>query len=216
MSLTLYLHPLSSFCQKVLIAIYENETAFKPRIVNLMDEQERADFLKIQPLGKFPFLRDEARGVAVPESSIIIEYLALHYPGSVELVPKDAEFARKVRLADRFYDLYVMGQMQKIVGDRLRPDGNKDPSGVEQARAALARSYEIIDKEMTSKSWAAGEAFSMADCAAAPALFYANKVQPFTEFYKNVTAYFERLMLRPSYARVLREAQPYLSMFPEK
>lgn len=215
MSLTLYLHPLSSFCQKVLIALYENETAFKPSVVNLMDERERAEFLKIQPIGKFPFLRDEAHGVTIPESSIIIEYLGVHYPGRAELVPKDAELAWKVRLADRFYDQHVMGQVQKIVDNRLRPDGNKDPLGVERATEMLGRSYEIIDKEMASNTWAAGEAFSMADCAAAPALFYANKVQPFTECYKNVTAYFERLMLRPSYARVLREAQPYLSMFPE-
>jgi glutathione S-transferase len=214
MSLTLYFHPLSSFCQKVLIALYENETPFWPRIVDLMNETDRAEFLKIQPLGKFPVLRDEARELTVPESSIIIEYLDLHYPGTSQLLPTDAERARRVRLTDRFYDHYVMEPMQKIVGDRLRPEGKKDPFGVEQAKARLDVAYGLIERGMEVQTWAGGDAFSMADCAAAPALFYANKVRPFTDTYKNVTAYFDRLMLRPSYARVLREAQPYLSMFP--
>lgn len=214
MSLTLYFHPLSSFCQKVLIALYENETAFEPKVVDLMDETERGEFLKIQPLGKFPVLRDDTRGLTIPESSVIIEYLALHYPGNVELVPADAELAWNVRLADRFYDHYVMEPMQKIVGDRLRPEGEQDPFGVEQAKQRLGTVYGLIEEEMASKPWAAGEAFSMADCAAAPALFYANKVLPFTESYENLRAYFDRLMLRPSYARALREAEPYLAMFP--
>src|SRR5215204_3900275 len=135
MSLTLCFHPLSSFCQKVLIALYENDTPFEPHIVDLADEAASAAFKKIWPIGKFPVLRDDAKDRTVPESSIIIEYLDLHYPGRTRLVPVDPDLAWQTRLRDRFYDLYVQEPMQKIVADRLRPAGVKDPFGVEQARA---------------------------------------------------------------------------------
>jgi glutathione S-transferase len=212
MSLKLYFHPLSSFCQKVLIAFYENETPFEPHIVDLASS---ADFKKVWPIGKFPVLRDDARDRTVPESSIIIEYLSQHYPGETQLVPADADLARQTRLRDRFFDLYVNVPMGKIVTDRLRPTGKNDPHGVEEARKLLQISCGMIDREMGTKTWAMGDAFSMADCAAAPALFYANMVMPFGDNQKNVAAYLARLMGRPSFARVVREAQPYLALVPK-
>jgi glutathione S-transferase len=216
MSLTLHFHPLASYCHKVLIALYENETPFTPNLVDLGNEAERAALLKLWPIGKFPVLRDDARDQIVPESSIIIEYLDRYYPGRTQFITDDADCARGIRLRDRFYDLYVHEPMQKIVGDRLRPQSNKDPHGVEEAKARLRTSYGVIDQEMASRTWATGENFSLADCAAAPALFYANEVMPFGDTHRNVAAYFNRLKARPSYARVLREAEPYFAMFPRE
>jgi glutathione S-transferase len=215
MSLKLYFHPLSSFCQKALIALYENDTPFEPLIVDLADETSRAELKKVWPIGKFPVLRDDARDQTVPESSIIIEYLARHYPGRGQLVPEDADLARQTRMRDRFYDLYVNVPMQKVVTDRLRPAGKNDPHGVEQAKALLQTACGLIEEDMARRTWAMGEAFSMADCAAAPALFYANKVMPFGDMQRNVAGYFDRLMARPSFARALEEAQPYFRLFPK-
>jgi glutathione S-transferase len=214
MSLNLYYHPLSSFCWKVLIALYENDTPFTPVMLDLTKEAERATLLKLWPIGKFPVLRDEATDRIIPESSIIIEYLDGQYPGRTRLIPADPKLALQTRLRDRFYDLYVHLPMQKIVGDRLRPADKRDPFGVDEAKARIASCYGMIDKEVATKTWAMGEAFTLADCAAAPALFYGNKVLPFGE-HKNVTAYFERLMARPCFARVVREAEPYFAMFPK-
>jgi glutathione S-transferase len=214
MSLTLYFHPLSSFCQKVLIALYENDTPFEPHIVNLMDEASSAAFKKIWPIGKFPVLRDDAKARTIPESSIIIEYLAQHYPGKTQLIPADPELARETRARDRFYDLHIHMQMQKVVGDRLRPPGEKDPHGVAQAKAMMQTALGMMDEEMATRTWAMGDAFSMADCAAAPALYYANLVTPFGKTHKNMAAYFDRLMARPSFARAVKEAEPYRAMFP--
>jgi glutathione S-transferase len=129
-------------------------------------------------------------------------------------VPTDPDLARQSRFRDRFYDQYVHAPMQKIVTDRIRPEGRHDPHGVEEAKALLHTSLGMIEEEMTVKAWAMGDAFSMADCAAAPALFYADKVMPFAETHRNAAAYLERLMQRPSFARVLQEAQPYFRMFP--
>src|SRR5438445_3246580 len=170
MSLKLYFHPLSSFCHKVLIALYENDTPFEPHIVDLSNETSRAEFLKIWPIGKFPVLRDDAKDLTIPESSIIIEYLEVHYPGRTQLVPAEAERASEVRLRDRFYDWYVHLPMQKVVGDRLRPAGSKDPHGVEDAKRQLRTALGMIEADMATKTWAMGERFSMADCAAAPPL----------------------------------------------
>jgi len=214
MSLELYFHPLASFCQKVLIAFYENDTPFTPHIVDLADAASSADFKRIWPIGKFPVLRDTAKDRTIPESSIIIEYLDLHYPGRTRLVPVEADLAWQTRLRDRFYDFYVQEPMQKVVTDRLRPAGRNDPHGVEQARAMLITAYGMVEQEMASRTWAMGEGFSMADCAAAPALFYADKVMPFGGNHKNLAAYFGRLMRRPSFARVVEEAKPYLALFP--
>ena len=214
MSLKFYFHPLASFCQKVLIALYENATPFEPHIVDLANEASGAAFRKLWPIGKMPVLRDEARDRTIPESSIIIEYLAQHYPGRTELIPGDQDLALRTRLADRFYDLYVHEPMQKIVGDRLRPAGKNDPQGVESARALLHKAYDMIDSDMATKTWATGDAFSLADCAAAAPLFFANKLMPFGASHRNVAAYFERLTGRPSFARTLAEAEPYLKLFP--
>jgi glutathione S-transferase len=214
MSLKLYFHPLSSFCQKVLVALYESGTAFEPVMVDLGNPKEREALLKLWPIGKFPVLRDEAEARTIPESSIVIEYLDAHYPGKALMIPQDAELARQVRAQDRFMDLYLQLPMQKIVGDRLRPADSKDPFGVEEARARLKTAYGVIESNMAGKTWAVGDAFTMADCAAAPALFYANKVQPFGE-YKAMTRYCERLMERPSYKRALEEAKPYFHLFPQ-
>ena len=214
MSLTLYYHPLSSFCWKALIALYENDTPFTPRMVDLSNADERAALLKLWPIGKFPVLRDAARDRIVPESSIIIEYLDTEYPGRTRFIAAEPKLALQTRLRDRFYDLYVHLPMQKIVGDRLRPADARDAHGVEEAKARIASCYGMIDKEMTSRNWAMGEAFSLADCAAAPALFYADKVVPFGETHSNLAAYLGRLKARPSFARVLKEAEPYFKMFP--
>ena len=216
MSLTLYFHPLSSFCWKTLIALYENDTPFVPVSVDLSNETERAALLKLWPIGKFPVLRDDAEDRTVPETSVIIEYLDTHYPGRTRFIPADAKQALQTRLRDRFYDLYVHLPMQKIVGDRLRPADKKDPHGVAEAKARIQSCYGMIDKEVANRTWAMGDAFSLADCAAAPALFYASKVVPFGAAHGNVAAYFERLTARPSFARVLREAEPYFAMFPQE
>lgn len=212
MSLTLHHHPLASFCWKVLIALYENDTPFERVIVDLGDEASRTAFFKLWPIGKFPVLQDETR--VVPESTIIIDYLDAHCPGPVRFVPDDIDLARQTRLADRFYDSYVNEPMQKIVGDKIRPEDSKDPLGVEQARRMLATAYPMIDADMASKTWAMGEFFSLGDCAAFPALFYANKVAPFADTYANAARYLERLSARPSVARVLEEARPYMPLFP--
>jgi len=214
MSLTFHFHPLSSFCQKALIALYENDTPFTPQIVNLGEAASRAAFTKLWPIGKMPVLRDEARDRTVPEASVIVEYLALHYPGAARLVPADPELAWQTRLADRFYDLYINEVVGKIVTDRLRPADRHDPQGVEQARALLQTALGMVEQQMATRQWAIGDAFTLADCAAAPALFYANLVAPFGESHKNAAAYLARLQARPSYARTAKEAEPYLSMFP--
>ena len=215
MSLALYFHPFASFCQKVLVALYENAVPFEPHVVDLGDEVSSAEFKRIWPIGKFPVLRDEAKARTIPESSMIIEYLARHYPGKTALVPEDADLAWETRLCDRFYDLYVNVPMQKIVTDRVRPAGRNDPHGVEEARNLLRTAYRLIDQEMETRTWAIGDAFSMADCAAAPAMYYANLVMPFRDTHRNAAAYLGRLMERPSFARVVEEAKPYSALFPK-
>ena len=216
MSLTLHFHPLSSFCWKALIALYENGTPFTANSVDLGNPAERAALLELWPIGKFPVLRDAARDQTVPESSVIIEYLDRHCPGRTKFIPDDPELALQTRLRDRFYDLYVHLPMQKVMGDRLRPADKRDPHGVEQARAQLRTSYSMIEQQMTAGGWAMGHAFSLPDCAALPALFYGNMAEPFGSDNKNVTAYLERLKARPSVARVMKEAEPYFSMVPKE
>jgi glutathione S-transferase len=216
MSLTLHFHPLSSFCHKVLIALYENDTPFMPQMVNLMDEGERSAFRRLWPIGKFPVLRDDARDRTIPESSIIIEYLDQYYPGKTKFIPADADLARQMRLRDRYFDLHIHMHVQKIVGDRLRPADKKDPHGVDDARTRMATALGALEGQMASRIWAMGDAFTMADCAAAPALFYADKVAPLLPAYPNVAAYLDRLKQRPSYARALTEAEPYFQFFPKE
>jgi glutathione S-transferase len=211
--LTLYYHPLSSYCQKALIALYECGVDFEPHLVDLGDEEAREAFLKIWPIGKFPVLRDSERDWIVPESSTIIEYLAQHYPGSSRPVPDDADLARQMRMRDRFFDHYIHIQMQKIIGDMLRPEGANDPFGVSQARQMIGTAYGVLESEIGDKTWVMGETFTLADCSAAPALLYANVVEPLAD-YPNASRYLARLMERRSYARALREAQPYLKFYP--
>jgi glutathione S-transferase len=212
MSLTLHYHPLSSYCHKALIALYENGTPFERRIVNLMDPAEAAAFKKLWPCGQFPVLQDGDR--TVPESSIIIEYLDQHHSGKTRFIPSDPERARQVRFKDRFFDLQLHAHMQKIVIDKLRPEGEKDPAGVEQARARMTVALVMIDAEMAGKTWAMGDEFTLADCAAAPPLFYIDKMFPLSGTHKNAAGYLRRLLDRPSYARAIEEAKPYFSMLP--
>jgi glutathione S-transferase len=214
MALTLYFHPLSSFCQKALIALYENETAFDKHVVDLMNPVTRAEYQRLWPIAKMPVLRDEARGRTVPEATIVIEYLEQYHPGRTRLIPADADLARETRLKDRIFDHYVNEPVGKIVTDKLRPPGKNDPLGVEHARGLIGTAYGIIEAEMQDRTWAIGDVFTLADCAAAPALFYADKVAPLGATFPATKAYLERLMARPSYARALTEAKPYFDMFP--
>jgi glutathione S-transferase len=216
MALTLHFHPLSSFCHKVLIALYENDTPFTPQIVDLGDAAQREAFQKLWPVGKFPVLRDEARDETVAESSIIIEYLDRNYPGRTRFIPAEHDAALATRMSDRFFDLHIHLHMQKIVGDRLRPAGAKDPHGVEDARTRMAAALAMAEQDMARRNWAAADTFTMADCAAAPALFYADKVAPFAGQYANLIAYLDRLKQRPSFARTLKEAEPYFRFFPKE
>jgi glutathione S-transferase len=215
MALTLYMHPLSSYCHKVLIALYENAVAFTPQVVNLGDPVERDNFRKVWPLAKFPVLRDDGRGQTIPESTSIIEYLAQYLAGPVKLIPDDDSWsAARVRATDRFYDLHVHAPMQRIVSDKLRPADGHDPIGVSEARAQLRTALHVAEGEMSTRRWACGELFSMADCSAAPPLFFINKMMPLAGDFPHLSAYLDRLAKRSSYARVLLEAQPYLAMFP--
>jgi glutathione S-transferase len=215
MTLRLHYHPLASYCWKVLIALYDTAIPFEREIVDLGDPEQKARFLKLNPLGKFPVLVDEAAGRGFPESSINVEYLAMKYREAARLMPDDKDLALRVRLSDRFYDNYVQSPMQKIVGDRLRPADKRDPFGVEQARADLENALTLIDRDMEGGGWATGLTFTMADCAAAPALYYADKVAPFGKKHAGAARYLGRLMERPSFARVLKEVEPYFSNFPQ-
>jgi glutathione S-transferase len=215
MSLILHSHPLSSFCQKVIVALYENETPFTAKMLDLSDPEERAAFLRLWPTGKIPLLEDTARGQIIPETSIMIEYIARHYPGRATLIPADPDAALEMRLQDRLFDLYVELPMQKIVADRMRAPGEKDPAGVAQARAQLQVSYDIIAARLEGRTWLMGDIFTMADCGAAPALYYANMVEPFGASHPTVAAYLARLQARPSYARAFKESEPFLQFVPK-
>ena len=210
MALTLYYHPLASFCHKVLIALYEHGTPFEGRIIDLGNPADRAELQAAWPLVKFPVIRDHARGRDVPETSIIIEYLDHYFSGGAHLIPQDWEAALEVRLWDRFFDQYVQGPMQEIVADTFRAV-RRDMA---PERQALGAAYGMLEERMAARTWAAGDEFSMADCAAAPALFYASTLVPFATESTNLRAYFERLMARPSVRRVIDEAKPYFGMYP--
>jgi glutathione S-transferase len=208
MTLTLYCHPFAAYCQKVLIALYENETPFTPIEIDLGDPEQRARLAALWPPTLFPVLVDDARSVTLPESTIIIEYLAIHHPGPFAAIPADPERALEVRLWDRCFDSFVML--------RLRPADVRDAQGVGAARATLDMAYAMLDERMASRPWAAGGDFSLADCAAAPALFYAEWVHPFRTDFPALAAYYARLESRPSFARVIEEARPYRSLFPQE
>ncbi|MEZ0172151.1 glutathione S-transferase family protein [Microvirga sp. TS319] len=210
MTLTLYAHPFSSYCQKVLTALYENDLPFEYRMLD--NEATHAELASLWPIRRFPVLVDGERTVV--EATIIIEHLGLFHPGPVALVPADPRMALDVRTMDRFFDHYVMTPMQKIVLDRLRPETDRDPYGVAEARRMLDTAYAWLDRAMAGREWAAGQAFSMADCAAAPSLFYADWAHPIGAEHAGVRAYRERLLARPSFARAVDEARPFRPFFP--
>lgn len=214
MALTLYLHPLASYCHKVLIALYENDTPFTPHIVDLGDAQARARFAALWPTAKIPLLQDTARGRVVPETSIMIEYLDTHYPGGQPLLPADSDARLDARLWDRLFDAYVMTPMQDIVANQLRGESERDPRTVAQATATLQLAYDMIERQLADRPWIVGTTFSIADCAAAPALFYSSTLVPFAPTHVRLAAYFDRLMSRPSVARTLDEARPYFKNYP--
>lgn len=210
MSLKLYAHPFSSYSQKVLIALYENATPFE--FILLDSEQPFAELEAVWPFRKFPVLFDGEH--TVRESSVIIEYLGLHFPGPVKLLPKVPDACLEVRFMDRFFDNYVMTPMQKIVGDALRPVDKRDLHGVEEARKMLDVAYGWLDDHMAHREWAAADVFSLADCAAAPALFYADWAHAIADRFKHTKAYRNRLLARASIVRAVDEARPYRSFFP--
>jgi glutathione S-transferase len=214
MSLVLHYHPLASFCWKALIALYENEIPFEGRIVDLFDEASRAELDRIWPVGKFPVLSDGATGLDIPESSIIIEYLDAHYPGKVRFIPGDPELSREVRLQDRFFDFYVHQPMQKVVTDRIRPADSRDPYGVAEAKRTLDTAYSMLEQRVRDGTWFVGDAFGLADCAAFPALYYANRVHPLGDAHPKTAAYLERLHGRTSVKRVIEGAGPHFANFP--
>jgi len=208
----LYLHPLSSYCHKALIAFYENDVPFEPVVV---DGSTYAEFKKLWPLGKFPVLHDLRRRHVIPESTIIIEYLDRHYPGKVRLVPDDPDRAREVRMWDRFFDLYLHTPMQKLAADRMRPAEHRDAYGLDEARRAYRAALDYLESGLAADGWVAGSGFTLADCAAAPALYYGNRFYgPFNDSHPKAMAYLARLLARPSYARALDEAKPYMHMLP--
>ncbi|MBB6124977.1 glutathione S-transferase family protein [Sphingobium subterraneum] len=210
--LELIAHPFSSYCQKVLIALYENATPFTYRPLSPDSPENGARLQALSPSGKFPVLIDA--GEPVLEATIIIEHLQLRHPGPVALIPADAEAALPVRMLDRMFDNYVMAPMQQIVGDSLRPMEARDPAGVAQAKAMLDRIYAWLDQRIGDQDWACGARFTLADCAAAPSLFYADWAVPIEERFAALRAYRARLLARPSFARCVEEARPYRHLFP--
>ena len=212
MTLILHYHPLSSFCWKALIALRENGSPFETRMVNFGDPEAKAAFAALWPTAKIPLLEDDGR--IVPETSIIIEYIDQRHPGSVRLLPEDPEERLEVRLWDRIFDLHVSSPMQGFVAQHLRPEGERDARTLDESLAGLATAYDMIEDRFGDRSWAGGGSFSMADCAAAPALFYAATILPFPPGSHTLTGYFERLMERPSVERTIAEARPFFPYFP--
>jgi glutathione S-transferase len=208
----LHEHPLSSHCQKVKIACYELGVDFEPRHVDLGDPRERAAFVALWPTGKIPLLVTDGR--VVPETSIMIEFLQQHHAGAQPLLPREAQQRLDVRLWDRLSDHYVMAPMMAIVGNELRPAAQRDPLVVESSLATLRMAYAMLERQLAGREWLAAPGFSMADCAAAPALFYAATLCPFPPECTQLAAYFERLVARPSVRRAWAEAQPYFALYP--
>ena len=212
MSLTLYGHPFSSYCQKVLIALYEHRVPFELRLLAPDDERTAADHAALWPLRRMPVLVDGDR--VLVESSVIVEHVDLHHGGTERLLPDDPRAALAVRMKDRIFDNYLMTPMQKIVLNALRPSEHRDPYGVDEARAVLDATYRWLDGTLAGHAWVGGDTFSLADCAAAPSLFYADWVHPIDSALANLRAYRQRLLARPSFARAVDEARPYRPFFP--
>jgi glutathione S-transferase len=209
---SLYAHPFAAYCQKVLIALYENGTDFIYRKFGPEDPAAMSELTTLWPLKKFPVLLNA--GHTYVESSIIIEHLAIRHPGAVQLIPKDPETALETRMMDRFFDNYVMTPMQKIVADSIRAASDRDPLGVQEARALLDASYRWLNGVMENRIWACGGEFTLADCAAAPSLFFADWVHEISAEFPHAQAYRRRLLARPSVARAVDEARPYRNLFP--
>lgn len=212
MALELYAHPFSSYCQKVLIALYENATPFALRLLAPEQPQNMQRLAELWPMRQFPLLVDD--GQTVVEASIIIEHLQLNHPGPVRLIPDDPDKALEVRFMDRVFDNYVSTPQQKCVFDALRAPEERDAYGVGEARRMLDTAYAWLEQRLQGRTWAAGENFSLADCAAAPFLFYADWTQPIGEVFPTLRAYRQRLLQRPSFARAVDEARPYRAFFP--
>lgn len=212
MSLQLYAHPFSSYSQKVLIALYENATPFTYRPLGPEDPAAYEELAALWPLKKFPVLTDDGRTII--ETTVIIEYLDQCHPGPVRFVPGDVETATEVRMLDRFFDNYVMTPMQKIVLDHRRPEKDRDPFGVAEAKSALDEIYAWLDGRLRSRPWAAGDNFSLADCAAAPSLFYADWAHEIGSQFGTLRSYRQRVLARPSVVRAVDEARPYRKFFP--
>lgn len=210
MTVELFAHPFSSYCQKALIAFYESEIPFAYRM--LEDPGVGEAFAALWPMRRFPILRDGDR--VVLEATSIIEYLQARHPDRVRLIPDDPDLAVEVRMMDRVFDNYVMTPQGKFVFDAIRPAESRDPYGVEEARKMLDISYAWLDRRMQDRVWAAGDAFSLADCAAAPSLFYADWTYPIPEGFAALKAYRQRLLARPSFARAVEEARPFRGYFP--
>ena len=207
MTLKLYAHPLSSYCQKAEMAFYENGTPFELRMLD-GSEPVWSEFARLWPIGKFPILTDGDR--IVTEATIVIEYLDVHYPGATRFIPDDRDAAVEVRQLDRFFDNYINGPQQRIVAMAI----GRDQGDEAKFRGQLDTAYQVLDRWMAGREWAAGGQFSLADCSAAPSLLYADWTHPIPKEHKNVWAYRDRLLARPSYARALDEARPYRHMFP--
>ena len=212
MALTLHAHPLSSYCWKALIALYEKGLPFALNIVDFGDEGSAAAFRELWPIAKMPVLEDGGR--ILVETSIIVEYVDLKHPEPARLVPADAEAAMEVRMLDRIFDNYVMTPMQKIVFNRFCPAEARNAHDVAEARRTINMAYAWLEARIDGREWAAGGDFSLADCAAAPSLHYADRVQPMAGRFPALRAYLDRLEARPSFAQVLGEAEPYAHMFP--
>lgn len=212
MPLILFAHPFASYCQKAMIALYENETPFTFRTLDKSDPSTFAEFEALWPLKRFPLLLDGGRPIA--EATIIIEHLGLHHPGPVRLIPDDPAAALEVRFMDRFFDNYIHTPVQAIVSDAMRDGGERDAKSVANARATLETAYGWLEQRMTNRDWVVGDGFSLADCAAAPALFYADWTHSIGEGFPKVRAYRDRLNARPSFARAIDEARLYRFLFP--
>ena len=208
----LYGHPFSSYTQKALIAFYENDIPFEYRVIGPDEPAHGEQLAAIWPLAKFPVLVDGEAELF--EASIIIEHLDVNHPGRMRLIPAAPAEALTARMLDRVFDNYVMTPMQAMVSNQLRPEGSRDPYGVDQARTALETIYGWLDGVMAGRTWATGGAFSLADCAAAPSLFFADWAHPIEARFGHLRAYRARLLARPSVARAVNEARPYRAFFP--
>lgn len=208
--LTLYGHPISSYTWKVLVALYENDTPFDFVTV---DQNTYADFIAKWPMGKFPMLIDSDRKTMTTETSVIIEYLDVYYPGGTRFIPKDVVAALEVRRWDRVFD-HINTTMSKVVVDNIRPDGQRDPFGVEEAKRVVHAAYGVVETQLGDRAFAVGDHFTMADCAAAPALWYATRNVPLENKYPRIAAYLERLKARPSFTRAVKESEPLFHMYP--